>query len=488
MKSLFLLVSLVLYFSATVTAKELIVQNITLVSAHLAEPKPHYSVRVSDGLITEISPAPLKPREPFAVVIQGDGQFLSPGIMDSHIHSNTIPGVGYLATPQADKHANLVADYLTQLPKSLLYYGITQVLNMGGNEGEAQFKQAPQHPDYFTCQPIPVIGGYPHFSADYTFKHARYFILEAEQTYDLPDGIDPSRHTAKAVIADIAAAGAPCIKIYVEDGFGAASHWPLQSSATLNSIRNEASIHNIQVWAHANAIDMFQIALTHHVDGLAHGLWNWQWPANPDQPPVTETLDTLINSHTAYMPTIQVMLSLQGMYDDKTLTDTRREQVLPHSLLNWYTTEEGQWFKREITRDFGDLPEATVFELTGYGVSRAQRAAAYVANQGYPLILGSDYPSSPSYAAAPGLSTYYEMQKMAEAGITAGQIFDAATINGPLQFDMADRYGTIETGKIANLLILDKNPQQAVEHWQSIKTVILHGEVIARETLAVNPE
>lgn len=468
-------------------ADEMILNNFTLVSAHLNAAQKNTQVRIVDGVITEVTTVPLRPYNPAATIIEGEGKYLTPGIMDSHVHVGSIPGIGFLDSPNASQYAGMVDEYLTQLPRSLLYYGITQVLNLGGSDGESRFTAALQHPDYFTCQSIPVIGGYPHLSAEFTLQKAKYFVIENPAKVTLPDNIDPAQHTPEAVVTAIAKTGSPCIKIYIEDGFGGASHWPLLTDDTLQRIRKAADKANLQIWAHANALDMYQIALEHKVDGIAHGLWNWQWQAAPDNPPVNATLDRLINTDTAYMPTIQVMLSLQEMYDNSTLSDERRKKVLPAALLQWYSTHEGQWFKREINADFGGLPDAKVFELSGYGVNRAKQAAAYLASHNHPLLLASDYPSSPSFAAAPGLSTYYEMQQMAAAGISASQIFAAATINGPQQFGLENQYGTIEPGKVANLLILHKNPKQDVENWQTIDTVILHGELIQRESLAVTP-
>jgi len=45
--------------------------------------------------------------------------------------------------------------------------------------------------------------------------------------------------------------------------------------------------------------------------------------------------------------------------------------------------------------------------------------------------------------------------------------------------------GTVEPGKIANLLLLCADPLASVEAWNEIETVILHGELIPRESLAV---
>jgi imidazolonepropionase-like amidohydrolase len=51
---------------------------------------------------------------------------------------------------------------------------------------------------------------------------------------------------------------------------------------------------------------------------------------------------------------------------------------------------------------------------------------------------------------------------------------------------MEKDYGTIERGKIANLLLLEANPLADVNAWARIDRVILHGEPIDRETLAAD--
>ena len=65
-------------------------------------------------------------------------------------------------------------------------------------------------------------------------------------------------------------------------------------------------------------------------------------------------------------------------------------------------------------------------------------------------------------------------------------IFAAGTINNARQLGLEKDYGTIEKGRIANLLLLDANPLADLEAWTKIDKVILHGEPIDRETLAAD--
>jgi imidazolonepropionase-like amidohydrolase len=77
------------------------------------------------------------------------------------------------------------------------------------------------------------------------------------------------------------------------------------------------------------------------------------------------------------------------------------------------------------------------------------------------------------------------MKAMANAGLTLKDILAAATINNAKQFNIDKNYGTVEVGKIASVLLLQQNPLNTIEAWNSIETIILHGSPIARADLAV---
>jgi imidazolonepropionase-like amidohydrolase len=78
------------------------------------------------------------------------------------------------------------------------------------------------------------------------------------------------------------------------------------------------------------------------------------------------------------------------------------------------------------------------------------------------------------------------MKAMVEAGLSLENVLAAATINNAKQFKIDNDYGTVEVGKIANLLLLKANPLSSIESWNSIDMIILRGNPIHREELAVN--
>jgi imidazolonepropionase-like amidohydrolase len=94
--------------------------------------------------------------------------------------------------------------------------------------------------------------------------------------------------------------------------------------------------------------------------------------------------------------------------------------------------------------------------------------------------------SGPTYGNLPGLNGYLEMQQLQKAGLSRAQIFRAATINNARKFKIDSQLGTIESGKIANLVLLKKSPLESVDAYDSVVTVWIHGKPVARDSLGVN--
>jgi imidazolonepropionase-like amidohydrolase len=262
----------------------------------------------------------------------------------------------------------------------------------------------------------------------------------------------------------------------------------MMSKETLARIRAETRKRHLLLIAHANALDMQRIALDAGVDVLAHGLWNWgEFDGQPDVPaPIAEHLRKVHAKGIGYQPTLRVLAGTADMFRADTLKDPMYAKVVPANVLAWYATEPGQWFK-QIMREGAD-PSADTKLAHAWLKQNEQgmRALRYMHELGHPLLVGSDTPSAPTYGSQPGYDTYREMRLMAQSGVPLPTIFRAATLNNARQFGLDKDYGTVETGKIANLLLLAGNPLETMRAWTQIDKVILRGEVIQRETLAAD--
>ncbi len=82
-----------------------------------------------------------------------------------------------------------------------------------------------------------------------------------------------------------------------------------------------------------------------------------------------------------------------------------------------------------------------------------------------------------------GNTIHNEMYLLSKAGIPNEDVLIMATKNGAYQLDMQNDYGTIEVGKVADILILTENPLADIKNTRTIDAVIKGGKVIDRKNL-----
>jgi imidazolonepropionase-like amidohydrolase len=83
----------------------------------------------------------------------------------------------------------------------------------------------------------------------------------------------------------------------------------------------------------------------------------------------------------------------------------------------------------------------------------------------------------------PGLSLHRELMRLVEAGLTPLEALQAATINPARVLGMTDSLGTVEPGKLADLVLLDVNPLEDISGTQRIRAVIADGRLYRRADL-----
>lgn len=83
----------------------------------------------------------------------------------------------------------------------------------------------------------------------------------------------------------------------------------------------------------------------------------------------------------------------------------------------------------------------------------------------------------------PGIGLHQELQIFVDNGLTPAQALSAATRAGPAWFGLSDLYGSIDTGKMADIVLLDANPLTDIAATRTINTVIMRGHVYDRAAL-----
>jgi imidazolonepropionase-like amidohydrolase len=473
------------------SATDLIIQNVTLISPERPAPLQHATVSIEGGRIEQVfDQAPAVAAG--VPVLDGTGLYLIPGLMDSHLHTVVIPGLGFQGGERSKKFAAMTALYEQQFERSLLYFGVTQFLDPAAFPAVLQHsREREMAPDIFFCGAAPLATGYPALfmdpaAIDYTLP---YRVYEAASAGSEPAGVDLSRHSPEAVVRRMADDGAICLKLFFEDGWDLRSDWPMLSEASVERIVRAAHAADLKVVGHANALDMQQLAVKSGVDVLGHGLWNWNQYRDHQGIPeeIRQHLDSVRAAGIGYQPTLRVMYSMRELFTPGTLDNPALKKVVPAALLDWYRSDAAQAFKQELAHeDFDDLADERIVTLMGRTISQSERSLVYVAESGHRLLLASDHPATPGHANHPGLSSFQELVHMAELGVPLAKLFAAATINNAEMFGLADRYGSIEAGKIANLLLLESSPLESVKAYDRIRWVVLRGRVIDRDSLATD--
>jgi imidazolonepropionase-like amidohydrolase len=99
---------------------------------------------------------------------------------------------------------------------------------------------------------------------------------------------------------------------------------------------------------------------------------------------------------------------------------------------------------------------------------------------GVKLLSGTDTPNPYCF---PGFSLHDELGFMVQAGLTPLQALQTATINSAEFLGLSKTFGTIEKGKVADLVLLDANPLEDIANTKRIAAVVSSGRVFDRQAL-----
>jgi imidazolonepropionase-like amidohydrolase len=315
-----------------------VIGDVTVISPERPVPLIHAYVRIADGRIAEVSRRPLKGD----LNVDGRGKFLIPGLIDSHTHLGTVPG---MLSPQRSAHPDLAVQAGAQEPHSYLYFGFTTVLSLGDTaEAIRRWNALDVRPEAYFCGGTPIANGYAFTS----FTANPYFLFNPDQANALPASVDQAGHAPAAVVERMARDGAICVKSYREGGFGPdTGRLPMPSVETIRAVVAAAHARNMPVFLHANSMAAQEFAVEAGVDVIAHGMWNGHGStAEKLDTGVEPILQAVLQHGMGYQPTAQVIRGLGAEVDDAFLADPLLSHVYAPNLIAWYRSPEGGWFRR----------------------------------------------------------------------------------------------------------------------------------------------
>jgi len=206
------------------------------------------------------------------------------------------------------------------------------------------------------------------------------------------------------------------------------------------------------------ALDM-KLDLTQMADGYSgheHSL--------PLIPIYDDVAQYVARTKTYYTPTILVAYGgpwTENYFFQTTdvASDEKLGRFIPHQLLDNMTRRRGQWFLKE--------------EYVHPGIAEG---AAKIVRAGGRVCLGS-------HGQLQGIGAHWETWALASGGLTEHQTLRAVTLHGAEAIGLDADLGSIEAGKLADILVLDRNPLEDIENTNTVRYVMKNGELFGAATL-----
>lgn len=184
-----------------------------------------------------------------------------------------------------------------------------------------------------------------------------------------------------------------------------------------------------------------------------------------------EIVDTLIENKTWFIPTHLTRKLDAFAGDEDYLNDSRLMFMSFIKRMEWSRDA-----KEVFLSSHNSAFEKTYTEFYAKGLELTGKAHA----KGLKILAGTDANDTYSF---PGFSIHDELRELVKAGLTPSEALQAATILPAEYFSLSNSYGTLEINKIADIVILDKNPLEDISNTKTINTILFSGNVYSKTEL-----
>jgi Tol biopolymer transport system component len=205
------------------------------------------------------------------------------------------------------------------------------------------------------------------------------------------------------------------------------------------------------------ALDL-KLDMTHAIDGF-HGNEH----SLPIVPLYKDVVELFARSGTTYTPTLLVLYG--GPWAENYFYQTT--EVHDDPKLNRFTPH--------IEID-GKARRRPWFRQDEYSYPRTAAAAAAILRAGGLIGVGA-------HGQLQGMGYHWEMWALSSGGMTPMEVLRTATLNGAKIIGLAQDVGSIEPGKLADLVVLAKNPLEDLRNTNTIRYVMKNGELFLADTL-----
>lgn len=418
-------------------------------------------VVVQDGRIVAAGPARKVKIPEGAQRIDVQGKWITPGLVDAHVHFfqsgglYTRPDVVDLRTHRSyETEQALIRRDLPDTFRRTLRCGITTVIDMGGPDWNFQVRDLAARtalaPRVWTSGPLLAPATIQNFRTG-----GSHFLTEGKDPA-VRHGMTPEE--ARQEVRRQAALKTDFIKIWVSRA---------TTTDTQKAIYDEAKRLGLKVAVHATRLLEATEAVKAGADILVHGVTDAVMP------------DTLIQDlkrrGIVVIPTLLVNRGYAQLKSRRfTFDPWEYELADPHVMgTAWDLFQVGQPLTEAQARAIQDAKAWAPAPEALENLRRLVKAGVTVAT-------GTDAGNPFTFH---GPSLFSELRLMAEAGLTPAELLACTTLNGARVLGRDKELGSVEPGKVADLLVLDGDPTLDIQHLRRLHRVVKGGEVYTPEQI-----
>jgi hypothetical protein len=416
-----------------------IIENVNVIPMPGDKVLENYSVLIDGQKIKEISKN-IEIDEKNVEVIDGTGKYLIPGLFDMHVH--------------------LEPEFIPLF----LMNGVTSIRELGSTKDsifELKKKIADGDivgPRLFVCGPV-LEGDPPAWEG--------FRVIKTEDA-------------GREAVIDLKQKGADYIKVYhtlkSEIYKAILDECKKQNMIALGHIPDAVTVIDALKSGHKSLEHMYDIRVytntTSYIPNTEKGLEDWPifTGTTTDQKKLDE-LNKLLKEKDAYIcPTIVQQQKASELVDYPKLRDSDEAKYLDRK----YRDIEWNPDHQDSDAIINGLP---IINFKNIGILNAGEKKLIPSLAKHSTILaGSDTSNA---FVVPGFSLLQELELLVESGLEPYESLEAATYNGAKFLDVLDELGTIEAGKTANLVLLNKNPLEDISNIRDIEGIFLNGNYIS---------
>ena len=434
---------------------DLVIKNATVLNIQSGSMMENRFVFISSDTIVEVGDSSLFEKYKAKEELNAHGKFLMPGLWDNHVHFG---GAEYI-----DENEQLLPLYLA--------FGVTTVRDAAGDISLEVLKWRDEINNGSRIGPKILTSG-PKIEGIASIWPGDLEVgteEELDQALDSLDklNVDFVKITDNTLLPELFL---KAVEKATLRGYSVSGHIPAALTLGQVSKAGQKTIEHLSYMMRATTPLEAEISA-----GIASGELTGQdaaklQAATYDDSVALANFQKLAEQGTGIVPTILISYNIAYLDENDFAHDT---------ILNYLGPKLKESYQWRIERMAGESAEVSRERKENF--KKVSSLLPLIQKSGMKIIAGTDAGYLNTYDF-PGLAIHLELQKFVEFGLSPLEALQASVINGPDYFGITE-FSAVESGKKANLILLNRNPFEDISATLSIHDVIKDGQLYTREDL-----